>query len=47
MMEKRSYNRFNQEQKAAITYNMEKNCGLLLEPEAARRERFDLQRPFT
>ena len=29
MMEKRSYNRFNQEQKAAITYNMEKNLRII------------------
>lgn len=29
MMEKRSYNRFNQEQKAAIIYNMEKNLRII------------------
>ena len=29
MMEKRSYNRFNYEQKAAITYNMEKNLRII------------------
>ncbi len=29
MMEKRSYNRFNQEQKAAITYNMEKHLRII------------------
>ncbi|MRA75956.1 ATP-dependent helicase, partial [Bacillus thuringiensis] len=29
MMEKRSYNRFNQEQKAAITYDMEKHLRII------------------
>lgn len=29
MMEKRSYNQFNQEQKAAITYDMEKNLRII------------------
>ncbi|HAW88351.1 MAG TPA: DNA helicase UvrD, partial [Enterococcus sp.] len=29
MMEKRSYNRFNQEQKAAITYDMQKHLRII------------------
>lgn len=46
MMEKRSYNQFNQEQKAAITYDMEKIFVLLLALVAVRRKRF-VQKPST
>lgn len=38
MMEKRSYNRFNQEQKAAITYDMKKHLRIIAGAGAAKRK---------